>query len=73
MHPELSWRLARAKIDEARSGAQRASALPAAALDLQVSRRPAGTRRMASMPAMITGSRVRAWSLRARAARTAKG
>jgi hypothetical protein len=45
IHPELGLRLAQAKIEEARSLAQRESALRAASLDRRVARVAVDTRR----------------------------
>lgn len=75
-HPELGLRLAQAKIDEALSRAQRASALRAASLAGRGSGVTIGTRRdrwAALMLGAFSRSRARRRRLRANAPRTTKG
>ena len=75
MHPELGWRLAQAKIAEARSGTQRASALRAVSPELRVPGLTVSTRRRrwAAPIFATTRSRIRRPSLRTDAPRTTKG
>jgi hypothetical protein len=76
LHPELGLRLAQTKIEEARSRAERASALRADSLDERLSGATVGTRRdrwAALGLARVRRSQARDRSLRPRAPRTTKG
>lgn len=73
IHPELARRLAAAKIDEARSRTQRASALRAASRDRRTLAVTVGTRRdrwVAPMLGTVSRWRARRKRLRANTPRT---